>query len=260
MKTIVKYTLSASFIFVLLLYLSTTLGVSAQKRNETGCHRLKVILKDSLKNNFISEDEVRLSLDKEYGKYIGQPIGEVNLVKVEDIINSKSAVSRSEAYVTADGTLNIEITNREPIVRFQKGNSGFYADKDAYIFPLQENYSSYVTIIDGNIPLKVPKGFRGQLKDRKEAKWLESAIEMVSFMSEDHFWKNVIVQISVNEEGDIIMIPRRGNERFIFGHPDHYREKFSQMAYYYTAIVPEKGKDYYKTINVKYHDQIICRK
>ena len=36
--------------------------------------------------------------------------------------------------------------------------------------------------------------------------------------------------------------------------------KFEKIGRYYTAIVPDKGEGYYSTVNVKFKDQIVCRK
>ena len=55
------------------------------------------------------------------------------------------------------------------------------------------------------------------------------------------------------------MIPRTGKERFIFGQPDRFDEKFDRMKKYYTAVVPEKGSDKYKEVDLRFKGQIICR-
>ena len=73
-------------------------------------------------------------------------------------------------------------------------------------------------------------------------------------------WLKNIVQIHVDEKGDLILIPDEGREKFIFGQPDSIEEKFRKMELYYTSIVPDKGKDFYSTVNLKYDGRIICRK
>ena len=69
----------------------------------------------------------------------------------------------------------------------------------------------------------------------------------------------MIVQIHVTESSDLILIPREGNERFLFGQPDNFKAKFERMKKYYTAVVPEKGADKYRQVDVRYKGQIICR-
>ena len=90
-----------------------------QSRKQLTCKGLEVTVLDSLENDFVSAADVRRFLDKEYGTYLGTPLDSMNLSRVEDIIDGRSAVLKSEAFVTKDGILHIEVTHRKPIVRFQ---------------------------------------------------------------------------------------------------------------------------------------------
>ena len=85
-------------------------------------------------------------------------------------------------------------------------------------------------------------------------------LEMVRFMEHSRIWKDAIVQMHVENNGDLVLIPREGKERFIFGNPFDCADKFGRLEDYYRYIVPEKGADYYRTVNVKFEKQIVCRK
>ena len=63
----------------------------------------------------------------------------------------------------------------------------------------------------------------------------------------------------MNGDGDFVMIPRKGNERFILGQPDFLEDKFKKLKKYYTAIVPEKGSGKYEVVDLRYKGQIVCR-
>jgi hypothetical protein len=45
----------------------------------------------------------------------------------------------------------------------------------------------------------------------------------------------------------------------MFGQPGSLADKFSKMEKYYTSIVPEKGADRYKTVDVRFSNQIVCK-
>jgi cell division protein FtsQ len=83
---------------------------------------------------------------------------------------------------------------------------------------------------------------------------------MVTFMEASKVWAENISQITVKPGGDLVMVPREGKEVFIFGQPTDVAAKFEKIGRYYTAIVPDKGEGYYSTVNVKFKDQIVCRK
>lgn len=239
---------------LVLAYMS---GVSC--RAPLKCTGLNVVIADSSMNRFVSKADVKKFLDKEYGEYVGMLLDSIDLAKVEKIIDGRSAVNKSEAYTTRDGMLNVKVTQRTPVVRFQKSDGGFYADAEGFLFPLQSSYASRVQVIDGDIPLKANSGYKGEITDEKERAWLGKVIDLVNYMENSRTWKDKIVQITVCDGGELIMVPREGTERFHFGQPDEIQEKFRKMEKYYTAVVPAKGEKEYSVVNLEYDGQIVCK-
>ena len=84
-------------------------------------------------------------------------------------------------------------------------------------------------------------------------------MNVVNYMEGSKVWRGKIVQIHVQENGELILVPREGNEKFLFGQPLSLEEKFGKMEKYYTTIVPEKGSDRYRTVDVRFADQIVCK-
>ena len=117
------------------MILAFTAGANARKVIK--CEGMDIHILDSMENCFVTKADVRKFIDKEYGEFIGTPIDSLNLTRMEDIIDGRSAVRKSQAYATKDGILHIAVTQRKPVIRFQKSDGGFYADSEGYIFPLQ---------------------------------------------------------------------------------------------------------------------------
>lgn len=230
-----------------------------ESRRPIVCKGVKITVLDSAENSFVSVADVRQFIDRSYGKIIGEPLDSIDLVKIEKIVDGRSAVRKSEAFVTRDSILNITVTQRRPVVRFQKKDGGFYADAEGYIFPLQNSYASHVQIVDGHIPLAANSGYKGDIEDPKERAWFSSVMNVINHMEGSKVWKGKIVQISVDENGELTLIPREGNERFLFGQPHSLEEKFSKMEKYYTTIIPEKGSDHYRSVDVRFEGQIVCK-
>ena len=238
--------------------LAAAWSLNSRQRHEMTCTGLRVEIADNY--NMVTQAEVEHFLEKDYGSYIGQRLDSVNLDKIEKILDGKGAILKAEAYITKDSLLHILVTQRRPVVRFQRSDGGFYSDAEGFLFPLQENFSPMVPIIDGNIPLTQALDYKGLPQDKEQAQWLRRILGMVSYMASHDPWTENIVQITVQKDGDIVMIPRKGKERFIFGPPTDVESKFRRMADYYGTIVPEKGEDYYSTVNLKFSKQIVCRK
>ena len=104
------------------------------------------------------------------------------------------------------------------------------------------------------------KDYKGAPKEGAEAEWMASVIGMLDYMRRSRIWAENIVQIHVDKGGDLILVPRDGNERFIFGEPHGVAGKFSRIEDYYRYIRPSKDEDWYRTVNVKYDNQIICKR
>ena len=259
MKNWIKYTL-LSVCGGLIFACIVCAFIAGQKgRGEIICKRINIIVTDSTENHFISPGNIKQDLLNEHKRIIGLPIDSIDLKTIEAIIDSKTAVYKSQAYTTKDSTLNIEITQRKPIVRFQKGSIGFYADKDGYVFPLQSSFTSHVLIVDGNIPINVNNGQKGAIQDPKENEWLQNTVKLVNHIEDDKDWKKMVVQIHVNEDGDLILVPREGQEIFVLGKPVNIESKFDKIKKYYTAVIPKAGSKKYKVIDLRYKGQIICK-
>jgi cell division protein FtsQ len=55
------------------------------------------------------------------------------------------------------------------------------------------------------------------------------------------------------------MVPRKGQEIFLFGQPVNIQDKFRRMEMYYSNIIPAKGTDTYSLVSVEYDGQIVCK-
>ncbi len=239
---------------LILAYMS---GVSC--RAPLKCTGLEVVVADSSVNSFVSKADVKKFIDREYGEYIGVNLDSIDLSRIEKIVDGRSAVHKSQAFTTRDGKLNVTVTQRTPVVRFQKADGGFYADAEGFLFPLQNSYSSRVQVVDGEIPLKANSGYKGELTDEKEREWLHNVLEVINYMETSRTWKDKIVQITVSDGGELTLVPREGKERFHFGQPTMIEEKFDRMGLYYSHILPEKGSEAYSSVSVEYDGQIVCR-
>lgn len=259
MRKFFRYSLIVAVVAVSIALVALFYVAEKKHRRMIACTGLKITIAD--KYSFVTEEEIKEYIDSGYGTYIGQKVDSVNLVKIEKILDSRSVIRKSEAFVTRDGYLNVIITQREPVVRFNKKDGrGFYADSKGFLFPLQSNYTSLVPIVDGNIPINISKGYKGQPERPEESEWLSRIISVIDYMQKHKIWMENIAQIHIEDNGDLVMIMRMGKERFIFGPPYEIKAKFDRIEKYYKCIIPEKGENYYSYINVKYKNRIICRK
>ena len=228
-----------------------------QEQRELVCGRLEVSFADSLR--FVSEQDVREYLDAHYGTYVGERLDSVRLARIEQMLESRSSVTRCEAWTSDDGVLHVEVAQRAPVLRFQDGNRGFYVDAQGYIFPLHPTYTAPVPVVDGAIPVDLPAGYKGPAEDPFAKGWIDGVLTMHHFISSSRNWQRGIQHIRVRPGGDLVLTLRGRDEQFIVGQPEDIADKLGRIDRYIGLIAPSKPEGYYKTVNVKYNQQIICR-
>jgi cell division protein FtsQ len=83
--------------------------------------------------------------------------------------------------------------------------------------------------------------------------------KLAMFIDGNEFWRSQIEQIFVNGYGEIEMIPRMGAHTILLGRVNDMEYKFQKLkSIYYTFN--QIGWNDYKTINLKYKEQVICTK
>ena len=249
MKIRPRHIVFVSVLTVLLAALALLAGCARGERAGVLCNGLDVQIKD--KYEFVTPEDVQGFLDKRYGTYIGVRLDSLDLDGIEKMLEEKGVVLKSEAWTTRDGILHVSILQRKPVLRFQRGSEGFYMDRTGYVFPLHKSYTAEVPVIEGAIPSAESKQWEA---------WSAGVLQLMEYVQGSKQWKDRIDGISVNRAGDLELRLTDCKERFIIGFPDDLESKFSRMGKYFSHIQPAEGRGPYKSVNLKYNKQIICRK
>ena len=235
-------------------------GMSAKALRQRTCQgkgSLDVTITDSLERQFIGKADVASWLEKEYRAYAGLPLDSVNLDQIEKLVCAHSVVRECQAWLTDDGILHVALSQRQPVGRVDDGTNGYYADATGFVFPLQSRGTVDVPVVDGRIPMKIPRGFKGTPQNEAEKAWLDKMIGLVNHIR-GTVWEGNIVKMTVSANGNLVLTPRQGNEQFIFGEPVHVKEKMSLLKAYYESVVPVQPN--YRTVDLRYRGQLVCRK
>lgn len=256
MKPVWRHILSVGLVLALCAVWLLSGRSWARARRATTCQGVKASVADSSVRRFVSERDVVAWMD-EYQTYIGAPLDSINLLEMENFMDSKGVVRKSQVWLEDDGFIHVEITQREPVIRFQKGKLGFYADRSGYLFPLQNRFTARVPIVDGSLPIHYEAGYKGFPDNETEKAWILSVLTLTDYMS-GREWMDLIGQITVDARGNLLLLPREGRERFLFGSPTGAEAKFQRIRKYYDTILPSHGEGY-TSVDVRYDGQIICR-
>lgn len=218
-------------------------------------------------NALVEDKEITKLIHTSFGDLRGKTIKEVDLKKVEEIVSINPFVEKADLYTDFRGNMYVKIKQREPVIRVrdQQGNQ-FYIDKLGYKFPLSNIGTQNVLIVNGYI--NIDKNKQNPIVsiniDKKEIFKSESDIEKVYYLAtyiKSHpFFKNQIDQIYYNKKGEFELVPKLGNQTILFGNLNRIEEKLENLFYLYKDGFSNTGWSIYKTINLKFENQIVCTK
>lgn len=224
------------------------------KKHTVKCAKIEILIPGA--DNFIEIEEIDAILKQNQGDLIGRNLEGINLHDIEKSIAANPYIGFVKVYADMNGTVFIEVKQRQPILRIlNAGGQDYYVDSDGLKMPVSPNFTANVLVASGNIL----EGFNGRV-DTLMTGIAKDLYQTATFVKKDTLWDAQIEQLYVNEKNDIEMVPRVGNQRIILGNAKDIDIKMGNLLAFYKQAMPKVGWNAYRSINLKYVNQIVCEK
>ncbi|WP_208646812.1 cell division protein FtsQ/DivIB [Pedobacter jejuensis] len=224
------------------------------KKQTVKCTEVKILIPGA--DNFIEREEVDQILREDQGVLVGRNLEQINIHQIEKKLQSNPYIGFAKVYADMDGVLSIEIKQRQPVLRILNASGqDFYIDNDGLKMPISPNFTANVLVATGNI-----QEVFGTRVDTLRTQMARDLYKTAQYIKQDTLWDNQIEQIIVDAKNDIELIPRVGNQRIILGSADSIDKKMKNLLVFYKKAMPQVGWETYRTINIKYTNQIVCEK
>ena len=234
--------------------LVTLMSFISVKKNAQKCTDLKVMLPGN--NNFIEREEVDRILLESSGSLVGRKLEEINIHKLENILKANPFIEYAKVFADMNGVIHVDVRQRRPLIRIiNMANVNFYIDENGFKIPMSENYTARVLVANGLIE----EDFSGKV-DTLSSQLARDLYRAAKFIQKDTLWSDQVEQLFVNLKGDIEVVPRVGDHKIILGTADSLETKFRNLLVFYKKAIPKVGWDAYKSINLKYANQIVCER
>jgi len=221
------------------------------KKSTTICKAVKVYRPGS--QYFIDKQEVDHILQLGNYALVGARMDRIDTHGLENSLKANPFIEYAKVYGDMDGTLVIEISQRQPIMRMlNRFDQDFYIDKHGLKLPLSPNFTARVLAVNGFIE----EPFGGKV-DSLRTQLARDVFATAKYIQQDALWSAQIAQVFVNENKEIELIPRVGTQRILLGNADSLEVKFKNLLGFYKQALPKVGWAAYKTINIKYTNQVI---
>lgn len=238
----VRVILSTLAVTACALYLGWIFFATSNRENEL-CDSFVVDVKDADKANFVDSVYI-LSLVKNKDLYpVGKRFNEIDLNKIEDAVKSCPMVLKAVCYRTPTGEVKVEMTQRQPVYRVMTEEGNYYVDKNHQTFPTSYNSTVEVPLLSGALTKEYAK---------------DSLYDFMLFIKDDKFWREQTIQVYVDAQEGLMLIPRVGNHVILLGNASNFEQKLENVKVFYSKVINEVGWNSYSRIDVRYNDQIIC--
>jgi cell division protein FtsQ len=236
---------------------------------ELPCKGVEITIDDAVQHDFINSNDV-LGLVNSKGIVTGKPLYSINTALLEKIILSNPFVDRAEVYSSIDGSLHVDVWQRDPVVRIvNMHDEQYYIDQQGRFMPVSVNYTPPVIVANGYIfntftELKVGVGPSIVVTDSTDTvqvpRIIDEVYALAKYIQADTFWTANTEQIYVNESQELELIPRVGDQRIIIGDTTNLDDKFKRLMIFYKEGLSKTGWNNYSVINLKFRNQVVCTK
>lgn len=239
------------------------LSFTQRKKNEVVCHKVKVNIDVLSGNHFVTKERVDGIL-KNVGFQEGiDKFENIDTKRLEKKILDLSSVEEVEVFKNVNGALEVDIKQRKPIARvFNRNGYSVYIDDKGKTMQISEYFTSRVMVINGYVNIKVGEevGLIQGNDSLMQLTMLDELYELATYINADKFLKAQIEQIYVEKNGEITLIPIVGDQEIIFGKVQDIKKKFDKLILFYKKGINPNNLNLYQTINLKFDNQIVCKK
>jgi cell division protein FtsQ len=213
--------------------------------------------------SMITSGEITSMVIDKFGKIEGSPMALINLYELENTVLLNPYVSSCEVYQTIEGDLVLKARVREPLVRvINLDDDQYYLDLTGCLMPVNPGYPSHVPIASGFITDKYISLDKREkpLNIYPDSSILHQVYPVAWFIYKDDFLRTFIDQIFITEKKEIELVPKIGSQNIIFGNAEDAFEKLQNLKTFYLKVMSNINWHTYKSINLKYKNQVVCLK
>tara|TARA_B100001750_G_C15521198_1_gene611730 strand:+ start:5790 stop:6524 length:735 start_codon:yes stop_codon:yes gene_type:complete len=236
-----------NFIYILITLFIVVIVIFSFKKNSSPIKEIVINSENKFLDRFQIESLITEKMDKD------SIIKNVNIIEKNILANP--FVKEIKLYQDLSNKLIVDLVQYQPIARLVYENKkDLYIDLHGNIFPTSTKFSERVILIH------TADNINFDLKNINSTDYGKKIFTMINYIINDIFLSKIISEIDINYNKNIIIYPQVSKQKIIFGYPEKIDVKFDKLMLFYKKILPAKGWNTYKSVNLKFKNQIICDK
>lgn len=161
-------------------------------------------------------------------------------------------LSNVTASVSISGKVVVQVDQRHPVARLFFGSYERYIDREGKVIPTSDLGDCNVVVATGD--------FVGRLTSDTVVAQINALWQVASFLDSHDEFGPLIDQLHVLRNGEILMVPKVGDQIIELGDASDLNAKFVNLVAFYHNGMPRAGWHTYSRISLKFKDQVVCTK
>ena len=238
-----------------LFYISTILAVAyvvgsffwtSAARREATCTGIAVHVKnpnDSLR--FITDKFILSEIERLGFNVKGKRLTAVDEERIERSLDSQYYVEHVQCYTRSDNSLCVDVEPVQPVMRVFDGGSSYYINRAGKHVPANAGFFLDVPVVCGHFSKKYQP---------------TQLLPLIDYLNEHPEMDELVSAIEVKNPRNVMITPQMAGLTVNLGDLSDLDKKFAKLRRFYREVLPVKGWDFYDTITLKWHGQIVASK
>lgn len=245
-----KKVFKISGILAVIIFIIGTLAFTSVETKNVRCNTIDIEFDEDDQIRIKKEELIRI-VKKADTALVKRRLQEINTELIELAVEKHQAVLNAEVFTVLAkdttsliGVVRVRVQHRKPLVRIHAENGSYYLDEYGGKIPVSPNYTANVLVVTGDFTEKYAR---------------DELLPFILWIENDEFWKAQIEQVHV-DKGDITLTPLVGEHLIEFGDLSDFKRKLIKMEAFYKQVLAKDNWNKYKTVSLKYNDQVIAKK
>lgn len=240
MKKLIRSILSILQVTYIIVALSFTSKWAASEK----CRGIRIAVNDSIELRFVTSSELGKELGDLPSRIKGMRMTDISTDSIEAFLNSIDKIEHASVVKLTDGFIHITVDPMHPVARVFDTNESYYINHYGKRISADARYHVDVPLIQGT--------FNDSIFSAREL------LPLAEYINNDSLLNPLISMIKVESPSDVLLIPIIRGQVINIGEPRDLDDKFARLKRMYHEVLPVKGWDYYDTLSVKWHGQIVA--
>lgn len=231
--------------------IAAVFGYSLMKKGNTKIENMRInIHAKNEHRKLIDEKEVKTMLSKALGYNIETIyLKDIDLKDIENAFDNDDRVDNADLYIDNQNVLNIDIHQKEPIIRIMGRKGSYYLDDKGDKIKHYKKQTIRVPIATGYI-----EAYNRDLLEKENP--LKKVYDIGLIVSRDTFLNALVEQVYVDQNKKITIVPKVGDFKLKMEDGDDLENQFDRVKALYKNGLPYFGWNRHKDFRMDLDGQI----